>query len=246
MQGNVLGQTRSSTGLNIFTQPLEPSKKDGIWIKTDEKINYNEVQIVNNIEPLISSYTKLANIPWYFKKGSAVAIGTDIYLLGVNEGDGRYIYNYKYDTVTNKYTKLKDIPYELYDGSAVSIETDIYLLGGSNSTKYNYKYDTLTNSYTKLEEIPYEFYNGSAVSIETDIYLLGTSYDNCEDYNYKYETERDIVDKTVFIETMDEGNKILLNKLLNIYFVDAKMFNNNAWQEYPVYYGNGSQWVEIN
>ena len=114
MQGNVLGQTRSSTGLNIFTQPLEPSKKDGIWIKTDEKINYNEVQIVNNIEPLISSYTKLANIPWYFKKGSAVAIGTDIYLLGGNEGDGRYIYNYKYDTVTNKYTKLKDIPYNFF------------------------------------------------------------------------------------------------------------------------------------
>ena len=98
MQGNVLGQTRSSTGLNIFTQPLEPSKKDGIWIKTDEKINYNEVQIVNNIEPLISSYTKLANIPWYFKKGSAVAIGTDIYLLGGKESDGRYIYHYKYDS----------------------------------------------------------------------------------------------------------------------------------------------------
>ena len=50
MQGNVLGQIGGSTGLNIFTQPNEPAKKDGIWIKTDKKYNYEKVQFSENYE----------------------------------------------------------------------------------------------------------------------------------------------------------------------------------------------------
>ena len=56
MQGNVLGQSGSYTGLDIFTQPNEPTKKSGIWIKTAEKKLYNKVQILNNFDYINSDY----------------------------------------------------------------------------------------------------------------------------------------------------------------------------------------------
>ena len=37
MQGNVLGQNGGYNGLNIFAQLNEPNKKNGIWIKTNDK-----------------------------------------------------------------------------------------------------------------------------------------------------------------------------------------------------------------
>ena len=94
MQGNVLGQNGGYNGLKIFVQQNEPNKKDGIWIKTTEKYNYKAVQIVNDFEFINSKYTQLAETPYEFYSGSAVGIGTDIYLLG---GLGNEKYNYKYN-----------------------------------------------------------------------------------------------------------------------------------------------------
>ena len=64
------GQKGSSTGLNVYAQLAEPSKKDGIWIKT-EQVDFNEY-----------IHTQLANIPYDFYDGSAVLVGTDVYLFG--------------------------------------------------------------------------------------------------------------------------------------------------------------------
>ena len=127
-------------------------------------------KIVNNSGQIIEKYEVNTHIPYIFDCGSAVAIGTDIYLLGGISSSQKT--NYKYDTTANTYTQMTNIPYGFYGGSAAAIGTNIYLLGGKNSD-YNYKYDTTTNTYTKLLNIPYEFYSGSAVSVGTDIYLLG-------------------------------------------------------------------------
>ncbi|MDE5830492.1 MAG: hypothetical protein K2H53_02140, partial [Clostridia bacterium] len=51
-------------------------------------------------DTLTDTYTQLTNIPYFFFDGSAVAIGTDIYLFG-GENTSNYTnrYNaYKYDT----------------------------------------------------------------------------------------------------------------------------------------------------
>lgn len=231
MQGNVLGQSGGNIGLNIFTQPNEPYKKDGIWIKTAEKKLYNKVQILNNFDyinsdyaqledipsdrnnnscatavdtqiyifpkstsdkpykynALTNTYTQLADIPNVSMAYGAVAINTDIYLLGGGE-DG--INNVKYDTLTNTYTQLENIPYSnirngFYQGSAVVIGTDIYILGGGGDNgKNNIKYDTLANTYTRLNDLPKEFRSGSAVAVNNDIYILGGSNDKS---NYKYD-----------------------------------------------------------
>ena len=78
--------------------------------------------------------------------GSAVAIGTDIYLFGSNNSSyGKYAY--KYDTLTNTYTQLTNIPYNFYSGAAVSVGTNIYLLGGYNSQTTNRKFYAVSKTY---------------------------------------------------------------------------------------------------
>ena len=199
MQGNVLGQTVGNlTRLNIFTQPNEPNKKDGIWIKTDEPYKYEKVQIIENYEFVNGIYEKLQDIPisYGFHNGSAVAIGTDIYLLGYN--------------------------------------------------MTNYKYDTLANSYTRLQDIPYNFSDGSAVAIGTDIYLLGSDDNDYNTNNYKYRVITNTTNKTIVIQINNRGAKLIFNKIYEIYFSGAKIYDNYDLQDYPVYYGNGTEWVEIN
>ena len=174
-----------TTKPNIFVQSTEPTSKDGIWLQTNKTAEHyiSDDNIFFGGTWSLASDT--APIPYDFFSGSAVAIGTDIYILG---GNNNYTRAYKYNTLTNTYTQLTDIPYDFYNGSAVAIGTDIYLLGSSNSKTKNCKYNTLTNTYTQLTNIPYSFYQGSAVAIGTDIYLLGGSGDN---RNYKYNTLTD-------------------------------------------------------
>ena len=141
--------------LNIFTQTEEPSTKEGIWLKTSN--TYDDVLNISDTE-YSNTYTRMTNIPYTFKNGSAVAIGNDIYLLGTRSSSSYYKNNYKYDTTTNTYTKMTNIPYDFEYGSAVAIGNDIYILGGSDGRTTNYKYDTTTNTYTSKSSIPYEFY----------------------------------------------------------------------------------------
>ena len=173
-------KTKSLATPNIFIQEDEPAIKDGIWVKNNNQYA-NKIAVQNALSET-GEYTKLKIIPYDFLGGSAVAIGTDIYLLG---GTYTATNNYKYDTLLEGYTQLTNIPYDFAYGSVVAIGTDIYLLGGIGGQKNNYKYNTLTDTYTKLTNIPYNFYNGSAVAIGTDIYLLGG--DSSTTNNYKYD-----------------------------------------------------------
>ena len=152
----------SGVSLNVFMQENEPTEKNGIWFKankeykeiiTDKSIYASEAWNLDKIE-------KLKAIPYQFKYGSAVAVGTDIYLFG-SDDSSYYTTAYKYNTLTDTYTKLTNIPSNsFYSGSAVVIGTDVYLLGGvnSNNRRKAYKYDTLSNIYTSLTNIPYDFY----------------------------------------------------------------------------------------
>ena len=177
--------TLSLTQANLFVQENEPETKYGLWLKTSN--SYDDIIDIKSSGDTIT-YTKMTNIPYSFKSGSAVAIGNDIYILGGSDNIRKY--NYKYDTTTDTYTQMTNIPYEFYNGSATSIGTDIYILGSdlynTSYAKNNYKYDTLTDTYTRRAYIPYNFSYGSSVSIGTDIYLLGGSA--YKKYNYKYDT----------------------------------------------------------
>ena len=179
-------KTKSPATSNIFIQEDEPAIKDGIWVKNNNQYA-NKIAVQKALSET-GEYTKLTDIPYDFYGGSAVAIGTDIYLLG-SYSTNYTNYNYKYDTLTDEYTKLTDIPYSFSEGGVVAIGTDIYLLGGNGDSDANYKYDTLTDEYTKLTNIPFLFIKSSAVAIGTDIYLL--SFHSTKYTNYKYDTLTD-------------------------------------------------------
>ena len=170
---------------NVFMQETEPTTKNGIWLKGNYQVD-NIIADENVFAGEEWNTTKMASlkaIPYGFSGGSAVAIGTDVYLLG---GQGNYTAAYKYDTLTDTYTQLTNIPYDFSYGSAVAIGTNIYLFGSSNSSHKQtaYKYDTLTDTYTQLTNIPYKFLRGSAVAIGTNVYLLGGSESSAKAYKY--------------------------------------------------------------
>ena len=387
MQGNILGQTGSNTGLNIFAQPSEPAKKEGLWVKTTEKCNYKKVLLVEDFELILDKYTsikklpqdynglnlstigidiflfsgstsypnnykynileddytQLANIPSNSNYRSAVAVENDIYLLSGSNYDYKYntadntytqlhkppettgnavasidknIYlfgglnsssnkAYKYDIETNQYTQLANVPYEFYNGSVISLKSSVYILGGvsisgGNPYKYNYKYNVLTDDYERLADIPYGFTKGAVAAIGSNIYILGggtsnnaTTTGNTYDHNYKYNTidntykkmtsmpyerynypaigvgadiylfgtsandssnelvsnkytDMDMQNKSIIIKIKPYSFRLLLNEIFELYFSEAKIYDDNAIQVYPTYYGDGTKWIEIN
>ena len=178
----------STDSLNVFVQENEPTGKNGIWLETNKE--YEEIiedrSIYASEEWNIDKMSDLTNIPYSFYRGSAVAIGTDVYLFG---GSGNSTYAYKYNSLTDTYTQLTNIPYQFYQGSAVAVGTDVYLLGGTGNNTCAYKYNTLTDTYTQLTNIPYPFYLSSAVVVGTDVYLFGSAYNGSYNkYAYKYNT----------------------------------------------------------
>lgn len=172
---------------NIFMQETEPEIKEGIWLQANKEMG-NVVIVDNVVQGYYWDTKNYSNIPYDFYLGSAVAIGTNIYLFGGYPSDSRKL-AYKYDTLTDTYTKLTDIPYSFYNGSVVAIGTDIYLLGGQGSVKNKYKYDTLTDTYTQLANLATDTYTHPAIAIGTDIYTFG-GY-NTTTGTYKYETSTD-------------------------------------------------------
>ena len=194
----------------IYIQNNEPSRKDGIWIKSGEYEIEHIIADENVFESESWNTTKMASlkaIPYSFYNGALVVIGTDIYLLGSEPNNQNA---YKYDTLTDTYTKLTNIPYSFYNGAAVVVDTDIYIFGGSGNNQNAYKYDTLTDTYTKLTNIPYNFYYGSAAVVGIDIYLFGGDGNNQS--AYKYDTLTDTYTKLTNIPyNFSQGAVVAIN-----------------------------------
>ena len=180
---------------NIFVQETEPSKKDGIWIKSSDYTPEHIISVDEVFTEPSWNTTKMSSlkaIPYQHRLGSISVINTDVYLFGGSDSSSstRNAYTaYKYDTLTDTYTQLTDIPISFNWGAAATVGTDIYLLVNKNT----YKYDTLTDTYTQLTDIPYGFSRGNAISIGTNVYILGshTSGTSGNRVLYKYDTLTD-------------------------------------------------------
>ena len=190
------GSSSEQCAPNIFIQPNEPKKFEGIWINSDNDNILNEVAITTEItqRDAVLNWTKtmLTPLPNTFNNGRCVSIGTDIYIFG-GGGNGsssasRFL-AYKYDTLTDTYIQLTNIPYSYYDGVIGVSGTNIYLFGGIYNERKAYKYDTLTNEYTQLTDLPFNSVNGYSASVGTDVYIFA-SY-NAAQTAYKYNTLND-------------------------------------------------------
>ena len=174
--------------------------------------------------------------------GKAALIDNDIYLFGNGQK------GYKYNILTNTFTEIERVPFDYINDTVVGINNNIFLLGSSYKSgsayeygKYNYKYDTLTNTYKKLEDIPYDFVEGSTVAIGNDIYLLGGSSSMNNVYKYKTYLEN----KNIFIKNENDKLKTNLSNILKIYFSEIIIYDNYEPKDYLIYYGNGTEWIEI-
>lgn len=132
--------------LNIFVQTTEPTSKDGIWIQVDKTLEHIVEDDDYYIEGEYDVDGKYRNIPYNFYCGSAVAIGTDIYLFGSYESTYQKT-AYKYNTLTDTYTQLADIPYSFLGSVAVTVADKIFLLGGRSYPTKIQCYETATKTY---------------------------------------------------------------------------------------------------
>lgn len=212
---------------------------------------------VYKYDTLTDIYTQLSNLPYIFVNGSAVSIGTDIYLFGSSINNSNYKKCYKYNTLTNSYTSLEAIPYDFYSGGAAAIGTNIYLFGGDGSSarKTAYKYNTLTNVWTQLTNIPYDFYRGSSCKVGKKIYLFGGSGYPTKTQIYNAES-KEYENNTLVIaqgKTYNVGYNVELITVDNfeqqpLYgFADAWFYTTQDGLDgtMPVYYGDGTQWINI-
>ena len=231
MQGNIIGQDISGnsnllSNLNIFTQPNEPSEKNGIWIQTPTDYEYENIQFVPNSEVAISDYTELARCP--ISPGGCATVGTDIYLFYETGGYGTST-SYKYDTLTNVYTGIHYMPFKfIKPNGCAAVGTDIYLFDYTDSKKYCYKYDTLTDTYTAIAQIPLYGSIYSNAVVGTNIYLFSLSL------NYKYDT---LTDTYTRMENLPEDYYKSVGAVAigsNIYLID----NSYTGDIYEVYIYN--------
>lgn len=208
MQGNILGQGGSNNNnllFPIYQQMTEPSKKSGIWIKSNEKIK--DIYFQNDLS---IQEKEIKPLPYDFAYGYAVSIGTDIYMFSSGTSTYKQM-AYRYDTIEEIFTKLQDIPSYLTVLQYISTETDIYLF----DTDYLYKYDITTDTYTQITMYTKKFYNSAVTSINTDLYLFGSKATESERMAYKYDSIQNIFTKledlpgnsfTEVAEVIDENN----------------------------------------
>lgn len=187
--------------LNIYTQLAEPAKKEGIWVKTEQKYS----KIVNDLELWFSNawndetLKTYAPIPRTFLKGDCASVGTDIYLPAGCDNTSTDHSNslfHKYNTLTNEWTQLSSTPASVMYHQTVSIGNFVYFIGGITSTgdlgTTMYKYDTVNNTWTKLTNIPFTCRLHCANAVGSNIYVTGgNGSSGTEKMHYKYDTLTD-------------------------------------------------------
>lgn len=159
-------------------------------IGTDIFIFFNQtvsgVNATYKYDTINNTYTRLSDVPFDSSRGSASAIGTDIYIFGSSVSPNNQAY--KYDTLTDTYTKLTNIPYNAINVTTVAYKNSVYLFGGQNN--YNaYRYDVATNSYTKLKDMTIGSAAGRAVLLGDSVYMFGIGgYTDIQKYNISANT----------------------------------------------------------
>ena len=154
LQDELANKTSGSAKPNIFMQETEPTTKNGIWLKGSYQVDNiaADENIFASEEWNATKMASLKAIPYEFYSGSAVSIGTNVYLFGSSVANTTA---YKYDTLTDTYTQLTNIPYTFSNGSAIFNGVDIYLFGNATS-----------NYQTKVQimaMIPNDYGNNSIV-----------------------------------------------------------------------------------
>ena len=194
----VVEKTELKNHLNIFIQDTEPETKEGIWIKTADKLQIDK--IVTDEMPFVElEAVNRANFP-------KLNISTSY--LGKTFRAGEYIY---FTPSSSSYTKIQRLHIPtwtvseitsfpgkyLYKKDACVVGDDVYFMGnGTTSYEPNlcWKYNIPTDTWTQLADMPGAPNTGmwSAVYIDGFIYMVGVK-NTTASYNdiYKYDIQND-------------------------------------------------------
>ena len=224
--------TATSTGakLNLYTQTSEPSKKDGIWVKTSNK--YKKAIVDNRILSSGGVWTNpVSDLPYDFKNSSAVVYNGEIHILG--SSNANYQTNhYKYNG--SSWTRVSTLPYMFRNGSAVVYNGEIHILG-SNSSSYQTKhYKWNGSSWTSVSTLPYSFYNGSAVVYNGEIHILGSSDYNTNHYKWDGSSWTRVIEIPYMFSN---GSAVVYNGEIHI-------LGSNSYSKYH-YKWDGSSWNRV-
>ena len=171
--------------LNIFTQSNEPTTKDGIWIKTNNK--YQKVMINQKYANESGIWSNdVGPLPYQIGSGgsgSAVVYNGEIHIFGSRNWEHAKCH-YKYNGST--WSSVSSLPYLFDYGSAVVYNGEIHILGGSNPsgtyTKYHYKYNGSTWSIDVRSSRSIS--RNMAVLYNNEIHTFYSSAGNIDHYKY--------------------------------------------------------------
>lgn len=165
--------------LNVYVQPNEPEDKTGLWLATNNKLDYlryiNPHSEFNTLNVKVDSTQTIS-----YRFVSGVAVGSDIYSFGgrPNSTSDRDV-AFKYNIHTKECTTISSLPTAISFPGVAHYGDYIYIVGGrtgtTNKLKGVYKYDIINDVYTTLPDIPTACENAS-VSIKDD-YMYITSPD---------------------------------------------------------------------
>lgn len=247
------------SGLNVYAQTTEPSKKEGIWIQTDKPIK----NIINDLTLWFAdawndeSKKQYASAPYPISySASYFAVdpsnGTDVYVAGGGNSSATQIMLHKYDVLTDTWTRLADLPERFAGGKGAIVDGKFYImtssLGSTISTAYIY--DIKSNTWTKSSKgAPYAMICG-AVAVGTNIYILGSTTSTYARYFYKYDTISDTWTKLTDYPTsftygaiVSIGTKIYAmggGNSTTIYCYDTELKTWTTLPRIPFEFSNGS------
>lgn len=159
--------------LNVYVQPDEPSKKDGIWVKADTK--FNELSIDTTLFSDVSDLTEINTIQETFF--ISIVSHKGVHLMGVEDDTGVH---YLYNPDTNKITELPNHPLKSINSSDAANASTIYLNGhvyyfGEDRRNRNevYRYDVDNQIWLHIATAPETLRNTQSFTDGTNIYLVG-------------------------------------------------------------------------
>ena len=188
------------------------------------------------------TYTQLADIPYNFYCGSAIAIGTDIYLLGGNYTQ----YNYKYNTLTDSYTEMSPLPpinatklpSAFNKFTVTSMGTNIYIIGNFDSSYLIIKYDTITDKYSitnnSLKSSLYYSFN-----INDDIFIItGTNITTSDPYYIEFDVYKLIPNSSKYVNIIKKSGHSIYTEKNSYTDEKASIIKLEADEYYTEYDGN--------
>lgn len=131
----------NATGLNVFASNSLPSTLDGVWIKTNSKVE----QIVNGV-PSRDKYIRIHDCPISYTNGGICNIG-DGFILFKNDSDNCITSAYLYNTSSDNYKALTNFPPMATYKRIIYYNGTTYIFCTNDTSTYVYDYKYYNDTY---------------------------------------------------------------------------------------------------